>query len=825
MKKFMLLFALVIGFHCYGQNLLKIESELQDELQLKSDGDLIKISIIMEAQYDQFVLRSKANNYRAKEAKRTFVVNELKYFAQESQREVMSFLNHFVQNNSVSNVTSFWIFNGITCSATREVIEELSYMDGVLIIGFDREHTCIFEDANPRSTDPTREITYNVLKVNANLVWDELGYTGEGVIVGIIDTGVNYNHNDLKTHMWDGGPDYPNHGWNFSGNNNNPIDDHSHGTHCAGTVAGDGTSGSQTGMAPDATIMAIKVWNSGGSGSATQMCSGFQFGVEHGAHVLSMSGGVGGGGSESERIQFRNTMVNVLEAGVIASIAAGNEHSGWYYQAVPNQVRVPGNCPPPWLHPDQTTTGGTSSVICVGATDQNDNIASFSSWGPVTWQSIPGYNDYPYNPGMGLIRPDVCAPGVNIKSCTHNNNSGYTLMDGTSMACPCVSGVLALMLSKKIDLTPAEICEILETTALHLSSTKSNTFGSGRINAYDAVNTISTCEGISNLDYSLVYDKTANLTWDRPEDDVNLLGYKLYVDKVVIEELIEEESYSFKAQEEGIFEFCVAAVHQSEDGDCISSKACADIEIISICDSITNLMASVDSVVTLTWSPPELISEVLQYNVFRDNILVGSVETETFSDEVSPGFYNYSVAVEYINECISNLVSIDVVALLCPKNLTAEPQQDVIELSWEYDSDIILFCVYRDDKMIVENITKTNYTDTEVSTDTEYCYVVKAFDGSMYSTPSNEACTIIVGIEEYSKHLKIYPNPSNTTVYVEEALVEKVTIYNSIGQIVKVVPATTPVISIDVSHFTSGNYVFQLTYLDGSSKTAKIIVQ
>jgi hypothetical protein len=71
----------------------------------------------------------------------------------------------------------------------------------------------------------------------------------------------------------------------------------------------------------------------------------------------------------------------------------------------------------------------------------------------------------------------------------------------------------------------------------------------------------------------------------------------------------------------------------------------------------------------------------------------------------------------------------------------------------------------------------------------------------------------------------VYPNPSNSTVYIEEAFAEKVTIFNSVGQIIKVVSATEPIITVDVSNFVAGNYVFQISYLDGSTGTAKVVVK
>lgn len=119
---------------------------------------------------------------------------------------------------------------------------------------------------------------------------------------------------------------------------------------------------------------------------------------------------------------------------------------------IPDNVRVPASCPPPYLDPDQLANPGElSCVIAVGAVDYNDVAADFSSQGPVTWQDTE-FGDYAYNPGIGLIRPDVCAPGVNIKSLDYLTTDGYTNASGTSQATPCVAGIIALMLQKNPNL-------------------------------------------------------------------------------------------------------------------------------------------------------------------------------------------------------------------------------------------------------------------------------------------------------------------------------------------------------------------------------------
>lgn len=494
MKK-LLLISFVVAYLCQSitaQNNAKIGVALQQEMTLREVSELIRVNIILNQRYDQMEMRRKSSVFTKKEDKRSFVVGELKRFSKETQQGVMKLLSTMP---AVSQIQSFWIMNFINCYANIEAIKKLSLHPDVLIIGFDRDLDVLPEEKTAHTVEPTRAISYNIQKVNADKVWS-LGYEGDGVVVAVLDRGVNYNHYDLKSNMWQH-PNFPFHGYNFVDNTNDPMDVHGHGTHVAGTVAGNGTSGVQTGIAPKAKIMAIKII--GGAPNAAWV-SGIEFAVEYGAHILNMSCGwrLDDPIFFYDSVDLRDAMVNALEAGVIASVAAGNEGDVLPWYPIPNNVTTPANCPPPWLHPDQVTTGGLSAVVCVGNTDENDNIWYTSSKGPVTWTDplILGYSDYPYNPGMGLIRPDICAPGVSVTSLSHTNNSGYvggSYWTGTSMSTPCVAGVMALMLSKNSELTPTEICEILETTAVRLptsSSLKNNIYGSGRIDAYAAVQAV-----------------------------------------------------------------------------------------------------------------------------------------------------------------------------------------------------------------------------------------------------------------------------------------------------------------------------------------------
>lgn len=488
-----ILLSIIAPFIMQGQELVKIEKELLQEMNTRnSESDKIRVNIILEEQYDPVLLRNKSALFQGREAKRRFVVDELKRFSRESQQELLNSIGSYTRSDDITDIRPFWIANIINCEASVEVLRQLAAHPGIRLIGFDREENVLFgKEESAGSGSRSRGMTYNITNVEADKVW-AMGYTGEGVLVAVLDSGVNYRHDDIKDNMWEH-PDYPYHGYDFVNEDNNPLDDRNHGTHCAGTIAGTGKAGTQTGIAPGATIMAIKILSSGGSATCAKICLGIEFAVEHGAHVLSLSLGFAGGGTESQRIQFREVMTNALEAGVIAAVAAGNEGEGYGQSKypVPNNVRTPGNCPPPWLNEDQTEIGGTTAVLCVGATDaQNERIA-ISSIGPVTWQNISGYTDYMYNPSMGLIRPDICAPGNAITSISHTNNSGYLEMTGTSMATPCVAGIIALMLSRNPELTPAEVCELLEVTADNKPAVKNNFSGSGKANARKAVEAIS----------------------------------------------------------------------------------------------------------------------------------------------------------------------------------------------------------------------------------------------------------------------------------------------------------------------------------------------
>ena len=499
---------IILALTCIMGYAQTIDPALEKEMGQKKDDEKIRVFVIMKQQYDREQLCRRADYYTTRAARREFVVNELKQFAEASQYDIRTSLAEMKRSDMVTEPEILWMANALYFSATKQAIYDLAKRKDVEILGFDEEKEILFDEES-RPTSNTRDIAPNVTQVNADQVWD-LGYTGQGIVVAVIDTGVNYEHLDLADHLWDGGSDFPHHGWDIGDDDNDPMDESGHGTHCAGTVCGDGGGGRMTGMAPDVSLMCVKARGSSGY-TVAKTCNCMQWAVEHGADVFSMSLGWSNP-SISERVLFRNTCGAVLDAGVIGSIAAGNEGNKLHVYPIPNNVRFPGGCPPPYMDPiQQGNPGGLSCVVCVGNVNYNDVASPSSSRGPVTWTNT-SYGDYPYVSGsstqFGLIRPDVCAPGTSIISADYSNNNGYCVKSGTSMATPCVAGCMALMLSKNPELTPAEICRILEETAVPRAEGKSNIYGYGRVDALAAINAVP--DNILSLASYTIHDEQGN---------------------------------------------------------------------------------------------------------------------------------------------------------------------------------------------------------------------------------------------------------------------------------------------------------------------------
>jgi len=288
----------------------------------------------------------------------------------------------------------------------------------------------------------------SVSLTEADEIWnyhdiDGKSLTGEGIKIAIADTGINYNHPDLEDRYL-GGYDYVN-------SDNDPMDDHGHGTHCASIALGSGKHSNYkyVGVAPMANYYSYKVIGSNGKGSSAWLLAAFEQAVVDDVDIISLSLGDDSSSANPDDVLSQAADIAV-DAGIIVVAAAGNDGEDG-----------PINSP-----------GCARKVICVGASN-GDGIASFSSRGPVEW----GDGNY-------LEKPDLVAPGVGIVG--DKKKTGYISRSGTSMATPHVAGAAALILQEDPDLTPSEIKSILMENATDLGF-DNNTQGSGRINVADSI--------------------------------------------------------------------------------------------------------------------------------------------------------------------------------------------------------------------------------------------------------------------------------------------------------------------------------------------------
>ena len=234
------------------------------------------------------------------------------------------------------------------------------------------------------------------------------------VVVGVVDTGIDYTHPDLAANVWGnpggiGGCAAGTHGFNAITKTCDPLDDNNHGSHVSGTIGAVGNNGvGVVGVNWTTSIMGLKFLNSAGSGTTADAISAIDFAVNAkiaGVNVRVLSNSWGGGGFSQALLDE----INKANANDILFVAAaGNNGSN-------NDIT-------PFYPADYNAP----NVVAVAATDSNDNLASFSNFGPTTVH--------------------LGAPGVNILSTTRNNT--YSYFSGTSMATPHVSGAAALFLSQ-----------------------------------------------------------------------------------------------------------------------------------------------------------------------------------------------------------------------------------------------------------------------------------------------------------------------------------------------------------------------------------------
>lgn len=468
----------------------KVSSSLLSQFKKE---DQVTFLIKLKKQVDTAAVAKEADkvttakNLTAAEAeirKRSTIVSELRTTAKESQYNVIEYLNKQVEAGKAKDLQSFYIVNGIAVTATKEVMEQVALMEEVELISLNetvhliQPSVSVSNEATVKevgTAEQTASTEWNISQINAPEAW-AMGIDGSGTVVASIDTGVQWNHPALKEKYRGynaANPNSPSHEFNWfdatSTGGNAPYDDQGHGTHVTGTMVGSEPNGSnQIGVAPGAKWIAVKAFTADGATSVDLLEAGEWILAPKDANgnphpemapdVVNNSWGGGPGLNE----WFRPMVQAWRAAEIFPEFSAGN--TTFTNPGGAGSIAVPAN------YPESYATAATNNA---------NALASFSLRGPS-----------PY----GEVKPDISAPGVNIRSAVPG--SGYEGgWNGTSMAGPHVSAVVALLKQVNANLSVDEIETILTETAVPLTDSSypnvpNNGFGAGLVDAHAAVASI-----------------------------------------------------------------------------------------------------------------------------------------------------------------------------------------------------------------------------------------------------------------------------------------------------------------------------------------------
>ena len=423
----------------------RLSSELQSTLLSFRDQDEISVIVTLSEKTD--LRQMKGGD---KKLLRSTIIKALKEKAAFTQRPVKAFL----ELRRARKIKPLWLINGIAITASASVIQELANLPGVEEIRLD-ETIQAPEVGLSISTVPE----WNLNTIRAPELWN-LGYTGEGVVIATMDTGVDVDHPDLQA-RWRGGT---NSWYDPHGEHDSPYDAHGHGTQVMGVLVGGDAGGTTIGVAPGAQWIAVKIFNDQGEASLSAIHQGFEWlldpdgnpDTDDAPDVVNNSWGLDNINGCS--LEFQADLQALKAAGMALVFAAGNSGPG-------------ASSISPANNPEGFAIGSIVSV------NQSLIIASTSSRGPSACD--------------GRIYPEIVAPGENIRTSDLTFGGvfpdSYAYVSGTSIAAPHVAGAMAVLLSAFPGLTVDDLETALKQSAFDLGGPgPDNSYGYGLLDALAA---------------------------------------------------------------------------------------------------------------------------------------------------------------------------------------------------------------------------------------------------------------------------------------------------------------------------------------------------
>jgi subtilisin family serine protease len=447
---------------------LKVTSQLAEELENKPASEKVRVIITVKGGVNPETFSYGLDRMSLSDAERySVLLNTLKSTAASTQASLLSYLSYLKHSGAADEFNPFWIANCISASVDIASLKYLTYRSDIELIEVD--NPIYFDEAvNSGPAVQTSAASETGLKViKADRLW-KLGFTGAGRIVMNVDSGVDGNHPALN-YKWRGleVPWY--HAWFDAGGTSFPTWCTDHGTHTMGIMCGYGTgTGDTVGVAPNAKWIAAR---RSCSGNYTNFgIAAFQWAMDPDSNsstldqpdVINCSWNSSDPSGNECNGTFRTTLLTLEAAGIAVVWSAGNSGPGASTVTAPKNINA-----------------NLVNAFTVGAVDGNNSsypVASFSSRGP----SLCGGS------GSLLIKPEVSAPGVNVRSSVLS--SGYATMSGTSMAAPHVSGSVALLKSFAPKLKGSQVLTAIYNSASDLGSAgEDNTYGMGLVNVYNAM--------------------------------------------------------------------------------------------------------------------------------------------------------------------------------------------------------------------------------------------------------------------------------------------------------------------------------------------------